>query len=398
MSSTPSPETADPRLRDESSLGLQLGVASALYIFALTVSGLRIYSRAFLVKSFGVDDGFMIGAVLSALVSYILYIYQSQHGLGTHMVFVSDDDLFAFGAATFAQTIINLLSLGLLKISLSFSLLRLSRSKIFSRIVWSAIAIVSIYTIFAWLTLFLYCKPLSGFWDQSSHPKCYSIDLFIEFGVANTALSIITDITLASLPIPIIWQLQLKTRTRMYLIAILSLGWGAVAIGIVKAIKQLNFKHYSDSTYDISIVFWAFIQVNVSIIAACAPQLKKILRPLLGLTTASYGNPSYGNPSKNRRNTTGQSIGGRYMRQQSQFDKDEGFELDERPIVSPDTYHARVHTNDNGELGIHATATPSSDKMTHRSNSSDSIFGDVNPTGRNNRGIMRTTEVTISTT
>ncbi|KAI1127770.1 hypothetical protein F5Y10DRAFT_188569 [Nemania abortiva] len=373
----------------DSSLALQLGVVTALHILAFTITALRIYSRVFLVKAFGWDDGFMLGATLSAFVSWVLYIYESQHGLGKHRIYVSADDMWKFGAANFAQTIINLFGLGLLKISLSFSLLRLSRSKVFKWILWGAIAFVSLYTIFAFLTLFLYCKPLSGFWDVTSGAKCYSLTLFIRFALANTALSIFTDILLASLPIPIIWQLQLKTKIRVYLIIMLALGWGAVGVGIVKAIYQINYNPFGDSTFEISVPTWAFIQLNISIIAACAPQLKKLLRPLLGFTN-SYNSSPYGNPSHNRRNTiTGGNISGRYTRQRSQADKADDFELDERPFARG------TNNNGDGGLGTHAMASSQADKMTSRSDSTDSIFREAN--GYNKRGIMRTTEVVIST-
>ncbi|GAP87773.2 putative integral membrane protein [Rosellinia necatrix] len=374
----------DPK-RQESSLGLQLGIVSAIHVTALVITILRLYSRAFLAKSVGCDDGFMLGATLSAFASYVLYIYESQHGLGLHKLFVSDDDLWEFGAATFAQTILNLLGLGLLKISLSFSLLRLCRGRAFKWILWGTIAFVTIYTIFAFLTLFLYCKPLSGFWDLNSGAKCYSVKLFIRFGLANTALSIFTDILLASLPIPVIWQLQLRTKLRVYLIIMLALGWGAVAIGVVKAIYQIRYNPLGDSTYEIGVPTWAFIQLNVGIIAACAPQLKKLLQPLLGFTS-SYKSSPYGGPSHNRRTTTGHSIAGRYMRQRSHTDKTDGFELDERPIVPPDSYHVRVHGNDSG------------DKTTRTVDSSDTAGGERNSSGHNSMGIMRTTEVVISTT
>ncbi|KAI1171051.1 hypothetical protein F4777DRAFT_73350 [Nemania sp. FL0916] len=380
----------DPSLRGESSLALQLGVTTALHITALLISSLRIYSRIFLVKSFGWDDGFMSGATLSAFVSWVLFIYESQHGLGVHKAFVSADDLWKFGAASFSQTIINLLGLGLLKISLGLSLLRLSRGRVYKWIIWGSIAFVTVYTIFAFLTLFLYCKPLSGFWDIMGGAKCYSIDLFINFGLVNTAFSIFTDILLASLPIPIIWQLQLKTKIRVYLIIMLALGWGAVAIGVVKAINQIKFDPFGDSTYDISVPTWAFIQLQISIIAASAPQLKKLMRPLLGLTN-SYHSAPYGNPTRNRRNTTRHSVAGRYMRQGSQADKMDGFELDERPIV--------LIGDGSDRLGTHAIASSRLDKTTtQRSSSSDSIFGLEGTLGdHGSKGIMRTTEVVIST-
>ncbi|KAJ3578700.1 hypothetical protein NPX13_g1866 [Xylaria arbuscula] len=389
--------TADSLSPDDTSLALQLGVLTALFILAFTVSGLRIYSRVFLAKAFGWDDVFMVGAALSAFVSWILYIYQSHHGLGVHKIFISADDLWRFGAANFAQTIINLLGLGLLKISLCFSLIRLSRTKTYTWILRGTIAFVTIYTLFAWLTLFVYCKPLSGFWDYTSGAKCYPLWLFVRFGLANTGLSIFTDILLASLPIPVIWQLQLKTKVRVYLILMLGLGWGAVAIGVVKAIYQINYSPLSDSTYDfgVGIVNWAFVQLCISIIAACAPQLKQILSPLLGLTT-NYKSTPYGNPSHNLRNTTGRSVGGRYMRQQSQVDKTDGFELDERPIVNSENYEARAHAGDSEDFDTPVTTSPL-DKVTQRSDSNETITRMGSQNGHD-KGIMRTTEVVVTTT
>jgi len=61
MSATQRPQDVDPR---DTTLGLQLGVTTAIHITALTITGLRVYTRVFLVKAFGVDDGFMIGATV----------------------------------------------------------------------------------------------------------------------------------------------------------------------------------------------------------------------------------------------------------------------------------------------------------------------------------------------
>lgn len=77
----------------------------------------------------------------------------------------------------------------------------------------------------AWMTFFFYCQPLEGYWDKSLKPKCYPITLFIKFGLINTAFNIFTDVCFATLPVNIIWTLQMKLRTRIYLIIVLSLGY-----------------------------------------------------------------------------------------------------------------------------------------------------------------------------
>lgn len=77
----------------------------------------------------------------------------------------------------------------------------------------------------AWMTFFFYCQPLEGYWDKVIQPKCYPITLFIKFGLINTAFNIFTDVCFATLPVTIIWTLQMKLRTRIYLVVVLSLGY-----------------------------------------------------------------------------------------------------------------------------------------------------------------------------
>lgn len=103
------------------------------------------------------------------------------------------------------------------------------------------------------MTFFLHCKPMQASWDHSiAGSTCYSIKLFIKFGLINTGtclfvlplkisdemhrvanlsrfpakgFNVFTDILFATLPIPIIWNLQVKHRVRLYLIGVLSLGY-----------------------------------------------------------------------------------------------------------------------------------------------------------------------------
>lgn len=76
------------------------------------------------------------------------------------------------------------------------------------------------------------------------------METFVKFGIANTgalssirfqwklfadawkvnlqervAFKIFTDILLSTLPVPLVWQLQLDRRKRVYLVLVLSLGY-----------------------------------------------------------------------------------------------------------------------------------------------------------------------------
>lgn len=78
------------------------------------------------------------------------------------------------------------------------------------------------------------------------------------------------------------------------------------------------------------------------------------------------------------------------MRQQSQADKTDGFELDERPIVKLENYDARAHADDSGEFDAPVASS------SQRSDSNETItrMGSLNGHGM---GIMRTTEVVVTT-
>lgn len=85
--------------------------------------------------------------------------------------------------------------------------------------------------------------------------------------VANqvTAFNIFTDILFATIPIPIVWNLRMKRRVRMYLIGVFSLGYllalpsnlhsekgpsnrinSTVGLGIIKAVAQLAYSNETD--------------------------------------------------------------------------------------------------------------------------------------------------------
>jgi len=90
---------------------------------------------------------------------------------------------------------------------------------------WATVFVVS-YSFMGAMTFFLHCTPMSGHWDPAvPGRKCYPISLFIVFAYMNTSFNIFTDVLFATLPIPIIWGLQMKMKLRLYVIGILSLGW-----------------------------------------------------------------------------------------------------------------------------------------------------------------------------
>jgi hypothetical protein len=124
--------------------------------------------------------------------------------------------------------------------------------------------------------------------------KCFSGDTFDAIGVFNGSMfslvptmlpityvpivvNISTDFLLALAPVHLIWKLQMPLRTRLSLVAILSLGIFAAVAGIIRQLSSSHFgvpEPYIYDTYSI----WNFIELDMGIIAASLPALK----PLFG--------------------------------------------------------------------------------------------------------------------
>ncbi|KAK4156003.1 hypothetical protein C8A00DRAFT_13028 [Chaetomidium leptoderma] len=304
-SPTGGPKEIDPVRAAESNTATLISVLTIFHGIALVFVALRVYARAFIIKTFGRDDVCMVLSAICALGGWVVFIIQAQHGLGKHQETISQDDLIIFQHAGFWQSIISATwALGFLKVSIGFNLLRLSTSKWYSWSLWATIVIVCCYTFMGMMTFLLYCQPMEGYWNPAVKPNCYPIPLFVTFALVNTGFNITTDVLFASFPVPIIWTLKMKRKLKLYLIAILSLGYFALIMGIVKSVYQIAFARMPDKTFNQSIQFWGFLQLNIGIIAACATSLKPLFNRVLKLsTTDHYNTPArygYGYGSRSR--------------------------------------------------------------------------------------------------
>ncbi|KAI1336610.1 hypothetical protein F5Y15DRAFT_197512 [Xylariaceae sp. FL0016] len=392
-------EAVDPARAQGSRLAIILGVTTSVHIIALIAVGLRLYGRVMVAKESGRDDAVMVTAAACAVASLACYIIQAQHGLGSHFEFVGDSDRIAFGAAEFVLSITNILGLAFLKISLLLSLMKLNTNRMLLRGLWAITTFVIAQSLFSCMILLLSCTPIEGFWNKSIDPTCYDANLFTTLSITSAVLSVFTDIVLATLPIPMIRTIHLQSKTRAYLAIIMGIGWIAVFLGIAKAVYQVQFLAAAaeDKTFAFGVQFWAFLQLNVAIVAVNLPTLQPILS-LRRSRADSIPRFTTSAPSRSRRH--------RYIKQEVQARPTDAFTLafdDHRPDVF-DAYHASIHGGDpEWQLKLaagHGLVRTMSNKLQRKNTSPETPrstvpgrhLGDGGEAG----GIVRTTEVIVS--
>ncbi|KAH8168691.1 integral membrane protein [Sarocladium implicatum] len=374
----------DPVRAAENNLAAVLAPLTIVHFLAVTVVLLRLYTRVFIIKSPGRDDWVMLAAIICAVVGWILFVLMgTSAGLGRHWDTLSPETQNTHALLSFLMSLISTTAaIALLKISIVLNLLRLSTNKWYRISLWATLCLIVAYQFMGAMTWFLRCIPMKRIWDKSVPGECYDIKLFVTFAVVNTAFNIATDVMCATFPIPIIWGLQMKRKTRFYLIGVLSLGYAAVGLGIAKAVYQIGFGSNQDKTFNSWVTFWGFLQLNVGIIAACAPSLKPLVSRALGLSTAdsrAYGN-TYGSRGPGRgRNASG--VG-----------NVSGLRLKTRD-------HYELHDMDEEENRIKRGHTDTTVTTFYKSNSEGERSGSeeliLNEQGHGFKGIVRTTEVVV---
>ncbi|KZL65600.1 integral membrane protein [Colletotrichum incanum] len=272
--------------------GRIVGVVGVFHFIAVTFVSLRIYTRLVIPRAFGADDALIILAIALAPVAWICLVLQIPHGLGRHDLKVSTKDRMDFERIAFWKTVLSDgVAMGLLRISMATSLLRLNRDLNWYR--WSlytVIGFVVAYSIQAIIWLFVYRTPYSGWWEfqwmNPFDPRCYNFTIFFNLTYWNIACNILTDICLGALPIPVIWTLKMKLRVRLYVIGIFNLGYFAVIMGILKAVFILTTGGDPDNIFNYWVHFCQNLQLNIGIIAACASFLKPLLECLFKIKSS----------------------------------------------------------------------------------------------------------------
>lgn len=139
----------------------------------------------------------------------------------------------------------------MVKVSIGLFLLRVTPDNIHRKIIYGAISFILAWTLSCFITLLLQCENIRVIWDDSVQTVCWSVDIIHALGWASAGkwalhaenamknkslrhksmsnvdfpvVSITSDIFFATLPIAILWKLQINKRRKISLVALMSLG------------------------------------------------------------------------------------------------------------------------------------------------------------------------------
>ncbi|KAF2452900.1 hypothetical protein BDY21DRAFT_357848 [Lineolata rhizophorae] len=254
-------------------------VASCILI---VLSGLTVAAKIiFRLKSAkpSLYDAFLAAATLVAVAETVCVVLACGHGLGKHRSHIDDADFELVNKFYCTGSILAVASLALSKTSILQFIVALNPQQNVVDSCYGTLAIVVVWAASSLLALALQFEPTLHV-DQRA--------LYVYIGVVN----ILTDVALIAIPTHLMFLIR-KISARLEIIAYFAVRIVVPVFTIIYLVSLSSRFPSEDPTWDAVIpTIWHQVMLNLSIITACIPSLKRVLDAFRsGAAAASISTP-----------------------------------------------------------------------------------------------------------
>ncbi|RYN46750.1 hypothetical protein AA0118_g12417 [Alternaria tenuissima] len=334
---------------------------TVLLFFSLIAISLRLYCRAILVRHVGLDDYFMLAALVVTVGLSIQSGLQISYGTGRKSKDLNlDEALIPTLKHWYVYQLFYPWALFFVKASILALYHRIFTHHNFRRWVYCAAGFIIIQTVtVTFVNIFECGADPSRAWDSKFPEGCINMS---KMYFANASVNIVTDVVILVMPLKVFKQLNMNIRKRLALMGIFMVGCVAALASILRLYALYNYTVTEDAGYDgIFILLLSQIEANVAMMSACAPAYRPLFVKLFSSSSSAPSNQiTEGYPTFN-------SGGGMYARKKTTRDEIELFS-----ILSTGKRTSRSHLSPCGA----------------RNSSEENILGD----GR----IRKTTEISVA--
>ena len=187
--------------------------------FAIIAVFLRFLARIINKTSVEADDYTVLLGLLCAIGSLAVQSVSIAHGLGKHQILSTG--IIVSARYVLASIILYIASMAATKISILLLYRRIFPNKKWHYAFWAVGLFIFAYSVaFGFVVLFP-CRPVSGAWNPFIKAKCYDTNVLI---LVPAILTVITDLIVLVLPIPLVWKLRLPMWRKVQTTSIFFLG------------------------------------------------------------------------------------------------------------------------------------------------------------------------------
>lgn len=191
-----------------------------------------------------------------------LWITQTRLGLGLVPADRPPENLPQYGRENYAGRPIYVFSTLCFKLALCISYLRLTRGAhngTARLAIWIGLIFTLLYNIAYILSLLFACSPVAKSWDYSLEGKCLPMRPFY---YTTSVLTMLNDLVLFLLPVPLIWRLKMNKRTKFGLSVMFLL---ALVTTVCSAMRIVAITYIEKTGNTTAFILWGVIEACVGV-------------------------------------------------------------------------------------------------------------------------------------
>ncbi|KAI1361537.1 hypothetical protein F5Y08DRAFT_314435 [Xylaria arbuscula] len=248
-----------------------------IFVVSVLTVAARLGTKYALTRKLGWDDYIMLVAQVAYLAQCISISIGVANDLGVPAREISNGAIDSFLKAEYASIVFYILTLALIKWSISAFIRQLSRSTSHTRLDWALQGTTGLWVLTSVLVSLFQCA-LPSPWDYYHGVGCVDRRAWWTY---VAVLNILTDVFTVALYVFIIGRLQIARSKKVIVLSIFSVRLLVVGVSIAQLAVFLEVFSYSDPTASL----WLPVILNqttlvISTITACTPYLKPFMESL----------------------------------------------------------------------------------------------------------------------
>ncbi|KAF2448226.1 hypothetical protein P171DRAFT_470068, partial [Karstenula rhodostoma CBS 690.94] len=267
-------------------------VSIAVYAVAVFFVALRLFTRGWLIRKFGLDD-LLIGIALSVgageTVALQLQVY---HGQKQQPGDAEKDEVSKVLMYKYVNMLMYYLANGAVKLSILVLYYRICSLQkglpwfLRGPVVWTMWVAIMAFTLSTLFVEMFSCLPVSAIFDlENPTRRCIA---WVPFYLSQAGIDVFINLALLLFPLPFLGILKIDRKQRYALVLVFSIGLLPLVASVIRLCQitiavgtEARMRPSGDASWEGRwIPLWSQIEVDVSIVAASLPSLSPLLKQM----------------------------------------------------------------------------------------------------------------------
>ncbi|ETS87800.1 hypothetical protein PFICI_01628 [Pestalotiopsis fici W106-1] len=258
------------------------------FLVACTISiAARVYTRAFIVRKFAVEDWLAVATYLFYIAFTTCALVSISYGLCSHVVDVPlEQRPMAIMWRWIAITFYILVS-GMTKLVVGIFLTRVcTRQRWHNITLWIIMGVIGVYSLFYAILNINSCHPIEHEWlrygvEPTDKTHCNNKLLGTIPTYIAAFLNVLVDWILAIVPATVLWNLKMERKLKITTYVVLAIGSIASIASIVRIPYAPAFLISPDYLYEFTdLGIWSTVEIGAGLSASCLATLKPLFRKI----------------------------------------------------------------------------------------------------------------------